>query len=175
MTVNNEDDAFLGIPFRSPVEVTQNIFAGVHRKDVIPASVMDMMAAILFDPRDVDPLREGEDPKSRRIAGDYLSPMQRRARGAGNDPEAQEILARGAEMHEAMKPPKQSFNMGPVVYELTKQAVDRIPTKSPVAFYISARTRELFLDIRRRHKRKKRRARYSRGKQGVRPRMRCGR
>lgn len=170
----NEDDGFLGIPIRQPTEIVREQFAGVHRKDVIPASVQDMMAAILFDPRDEISEHSELGRMHGRDALHELTPMQRKARGAGNDPETQEILARGAEFHEAMKAPVQSFNMGPDVYQLMKDAAGRCGGTKGKAFYMSDRTYRAVLDIRVRHKRKKRRARYNRGKMGVRPRKRAG-
>lgn len=62
------------------------------------------------------------------------------------------------------------------LFSLMAEAIERVDRSvSRQAFYMSEKVYGYLTDIRRRMRRTKRRARYNRGKQGVRPRMRCGR
>lgn len=150
-----EDDAMVGIPIRAP-SITREAFAHIHRRAEIPQRTLDLMADILFDKRD-------EDPESKLLTGreamtERQTPLTLKM-GQG------EILERAAEFRRAT-----SHADG--VYAV--EAVARIP-QGRQAFYMSRRTYNYIASLRARLRRTKRRARYNRGRQGVRPRMRCGR
>jgi hypothetical protein len=154
----------VGIPIRAP-SITREAFAHIHRRAEIPQRTLDLMADILFDKRD-------EDPESKLLTGreamtERQTPLTLKM-GQG------EILERAAEFRRATSHADGVYAVEADVLQLMQGAVARIP-QGRQAFYMSRRTYNYIASLRARLRRTKRRTRYNRGRQGVRPRMRCGR
>lgn len=164
---------FVGIPVRDPAAVTREAHERLHRRGVIPQQTLDLMADILFDKRDVDPVARDEP---HTIPDGYVSPMQRAvAKGELPRDEIEMVRARAATLDELTSFNRSTFRMDETLFELARETADAARSAKPV-FYSSlavhATLREVCIT---RPRRKKRRARYNRNKLGVRPRMRCGR
>jgi hypothetical protein len=168
----SHEGPFVGIPIRPPA-VEQAARYELHRRAVIPALTMQQMADILFDPRGVCSVEQAK--MSGRQAMQMKEPLRAALESGKLSADDQvEILDRGRAVHEAMSLAPETVNMEPDFYGMLEDALAQSKRAANPVFYMSAKVKGMIAGIRKRHRRTKRRARYNRGKMGVRPRMRSG-
>lgn len=172
------DDTNPIMPKDAP-SIRREQFAGIHQRQQIPVRILDQMADILFDKRDeVHEFDSEFGQAGPRKAMQMRSKTQRIVHGDPRSKEAREIVGRAEEFYAAAETPDPvRYDATLDLYDMQRGAKDDpdMLRRTKAALGIELTATEKWRQRVQRDRRKKKRARYNRGKSGVRPRNRAGR